>query len=104
MFNADVFTSACAFLRQTGWQEKCVSLTQAFLELNLKRSHDVSSPLLWLRKFWESSSRRFGEVEASIEILGRGPQRAVNGIDCKIRLLAMYYLSCYSCNLLFIAI
>jgi hypothetical protein len=82
-FLLDIATRLCSFLRQSGWTEKSVSLTQALLELSFKRPDDISSPFAWLLSFWESQVPRLGEVkgDSGAQMTEGQPIRVVHGID-----------------------
>lgn len=82
--NLDIASRLCSFLRQCGWIEKSVSLSQALLELCFKRPNDISSPLTWLESLWEARVPRTGEVdfiESAVATERQLPIRAVHGID-----------------------
>ncbi|XP_045026385.1 nuclear exosome regulator NRDE2 [Daphnia magna] len=83
-FIIDIASRLCSFLRQCGWIEKSVSLSQALLELCFKRPNDISSPLTWLESLWEARVPRTGEVdfiESAVATERQLPIRAVHGID-----------------------
>jgi NRDE-2, necessary for RNA interference len=83
MFQSDIAMRLCSFLRQCGWTEKSVSLSQALLELCFKRPDDLSLSFVWLKALWESHVPRIGEVNCNsgAQITERQPIRAVHGID-----------------------
>lgn len=83
MFQLDIGMRLCSFLRQCGWTEKSVSLSQALLELCFKRPDDLSLSFVWLKALWESHVPRTGEVNCNsgAQMTERQPIRAVHGID-----------------------